>query len=112
MNQSPPPSDNLFLRSYATWRAKSMKLTGRMVLLAVIPLAAIMLLLAVAKVQLNTDIATHADQVGAEMARQIAASVADPLAADDQLSLNIQLAQWKRSPLISHIRLYLSLIHI
>ena len=106
MNQSPPPSDNLFLRSYATWRAKSMKLTGRMVLLAVIPLAAIMLLLAVAKVQLNTDIATHADQVGAEMARQIAASVADPLAADDQLSLNIQLAQWKRSPLISHIRLY------
>lgn len=106
MNQSPPPSDNLFLRSYATWRAKSMKLTGRMILLAVIPLAAIMLLLAFAKVQLNTDIATRADQVGTEMARQIAASVADPLAADDQLSLNIQLAQWKRSPLISHIRLY------
>ncbi|MBL4834261.1 MAG: hypothetical protein JKY26_09870 [Pseudomonas sp.] len=106
MNQPSSPSDNLFLRSYATLRAKGMKLTGRLTLLAVLPLVAIVLLLAIAKLQLNADVAVQADRIGEELARQIAASVADPLAADDQLSLNIQLAQWKRNPLISHVRLY------
>lgn len=106
MNHTPPASDNLFLRLYAAWRTQSMKLTGKLLLLALVPLLAIVLLLGYAKVQLNADVADHADRIGEELARQIAASVADPLAADDQLSLNIQLAQWHRNPLISHVRLY------
>ncbi len=106
MNQTPPASDNLFLRCYAAWRAHSTKLTGRLLLLVLIPLMAIVVLLGIAKVQLHVDVADQADAIGGELARQIAASVADPLAADDQLSLNIQLAQWKRNPLVSHIRLF------
>lgn len=106
MNQTPPASDNLFLRSYAAWRAQSMKLTGKLLLLALVPLAVILLMLGVAKIQLHADTARQVDGVGTELAKQIAASLADSLAADDQLSLNIQLAQWKRNPLISHVRLY------
>lgn len=106
MNQTPPASDNLFLRSYAAWRAQSMKLTGKLLLLALAPLAVILLLLGAAKIQLHADTARQADGVGNELAKQIAASLADSLGADDQLSLNIQLAQWKRNPLISHVRLY------
>lgn len=106
MNQTSPTSDNLFLRSYATWRGQSTKLTGKLLLLALIPLAMIVLLLGVTRIQLHTEVASHADKVGEELARQIAASLADPLAAEDQLSLNIQLAQWDRNPLIRHIRLY------
>lgn len=106
MNQIPPASDNLFLRCHAAWRSHSTKLTGKLLLLAIIPLVAVVALLGVAKIQLHADAARNADAIGAELARQIAASVADPLAADDQLSLNIQLAQWKRNPLISHVRLF------
>jgi hypothetical protein len=106
LNQIPPASDNLFLRSYAAWRAHSVKLTGKLLLMVLIPLAALLLLLGVAKLQLNSEVARQADGAGTELARQIAASLAEPLSADDQLSLNIQLAQWKRNPLISHVRLY------
>ncbi|WP_373186941.1 histidine kinase [Halopseudomonas sp.] len=106
MNQTPPASENLFLRCYAAWRAQSMKLTGKLLLLALLPLVAILLLLGVAKFQLHADVAEQADAIGDELARQVAASVAEPLAADDQLSLNIQLAQWNRSPLIGHVRLF------
>lgn len=106
MNQIPPASDNLFLRSYAAWRAHSVELTGKLLLMVLVPLAALLLLLGVTKLQLNADVARQADGAGTELARQIAASLAEPLSADDQLSLNIQLAQWKRNPLISHVRLY------
>ncbi|GGD00618.1 hypothetical protein [Halopseudomonas salina] len=106
MNQIPPASDNLFLRCHAAWRSHSTKLTGKLLLLTIIPLVAVIVLLGVAKIQLHADAARNADAIGTELARQIAASVADPLAADDQLSLNIQLAQWKRNPLISHVRLF------
>ncbi|QIB52971.1 MULTISPECIES: hypothetical protein [Pseudomonas] len=75
-------------------------------LLVLTPLfGALLLLIWFGQYQLQRDTAAQADAVGAELARQVAASVADPLAADDHLSLNILLAQWNQNPLIAHTSL-------
>ncbi len=96
-------SENLFLRWYASWRDKGLKLRGLLILLAVTPLVALLAaLLWFGQLQMSRDIAAQADAVGMELSRQIAASAADPLAANDNLSLNILLAQWNQNPLIAH----------
>lgn len=103
LNPSSPSSENLFLRWHASWRAKGLKLRGLLILLAVAPLlGALALLLWFGQMQMSRDIAAQADAVGVELSRQIAASAADPLAASDNLSLNILLAQWNQNPLIAH----------
>lgn len=103
LNPSPSTSENLFLRWYASWRDKGVKLRGLLILLAFTPLAAVLAaLLWFGQVQMPRDIAAQADAVGMELSRQIAASAADPLAANDNLSLNILLAQWNQNPLIAH----------
>lgn len=90
--------DNLFLRSYASLKGKSVRLTGTLVLLAVLPLVAVLALsLGLGYVKLKQDIASQTDAVGQELARQVAASVAEPMAANDNLSLNIILAQWTKT---------------
>ncbi|WP_157718095.1 hypothetical protein [Halopseudomonas xinjiangensis] len=107
MNRSSPASDNLFLRSYASLKGKSVRLTGTLVLLAVLPLVAVLALsLGLGYVKLKQDIASQTDAVGQELARQVAASVAEPMAANDNLSLNIILAQWDQNPLIEHAAVY------
>ncbi|WP_335615726.1 hypothetical protein [Halopseudomonas sp.] len=58
------------------------------------------------QVHLQRDIATQADRIGSSLARQIASSAAEPLAAGDNLSLNILLAEWNQNPLIAHVSLY------
>lgn len=105
MNRS-SHSDNVFLRCYAAWRDQSIKLRGSLMLLVLTPLfCALLLLIWFGQYQLQRDTAAQADAVGAELARQVAASVADPLAASDHLSLNILLAQWNQNPLIAHTSL-------
>ncbi|WP_150303075.1 hypothetical protein [Pseudomonas saliphila] len=75
-------------------------------LLVLTPLFGVLLaLIWFGQYQLQRDTAAQADAVGAELARQVAASVADPLAAGDHLSLNILLAQWNQNPLIAHTSL-------
>lgn len=106
MNHTPNSSDNLFLRGHASLRSKHLKLPGALMLLALAPLLLMfVLLLWFSQVQLPRDIATQADQTGSELARQIGTLVADPLAANDTLSLNIILAQWAQSPMIAHTSL-------
>lgn len=106
MNHTPNSSDNLFLRGHASLRNKQLKLPGKLILLALLPLLLMfVLVLWFGQVQLQRDIATQADRTGSELARQIATLVADPLAANDTLSLNIILAQWAQSPLVAHTSL-------
>ncbi|MCO5786529.1 hypothetical protein DHB74_09230 [Pseudomonas sp. G11-1] len=106
MNHTPSSSDNLFLRGHASLRNKRLKLPGTLILLTLVPLLLILVLvLWFGQVQLQRDIATQADRTGSELARQIATLIADPLAANDTLSLNITLAQWTQSPLIAHTSL-------
>ena len=106
MNHTPNSSDNLFLRGHASLRNKQLKLPGKLILLVVLPLVLMfVLVLWFGQVQLQRDIATQADRTGSELARQIATLVADPLAANDTLSLNIILAQWAQSPLVAHTSL-------
>lgn len=66
----------------------------------------LILLLWLGKFQLNQDIAQQADRAGSALARQISASAAEPLAAEDRLSLNMLLAQWAQNPMIAHVSLY------
>jgi len=106
LNPIPPHSDNLFIRCYNHWREKGFGLRSKLTMLAVTPLLLALLGLGLAKQQVHNNIATQADRVGAELARQIASSLADSLAAGDQLSLNLQLAQWSKNPLIAHTRVY------
>ncbi|MEL0167836.1 MAG: hypothetical protein VW877_06865 [Pseudomonadaceae bacterium] len=107
MSRKTPNQDNLFLRCYANVRRHSLTLAGAMPLLVATPLL-LMLVLALwlGKVQLQQDVAQQADRVGSALARQIAASAAEPLAAEDRLSLNILLAQWNQNPMIAHVSLY------
>ena len=106
MKHTPPSSDNLFLRGHASLRSKHLKLPGALIMLALIPLLLMLVLtLWFGKLQLQRDIASQADLTGGELARQIATLVADPLAANDTLSLNIILAQWAQSPLVAHASL-------
>ncbi|SDS65763.1 Uncharacterized membrane protein affecting hemolysin expression [Halopseudomonas litoralis] len=106
MNHTPNSSDNLFLRGHASLRSKHLKLPGALMLLALTPLLLMFLLvLWFGQFQLQRDIATQADQTGSELARQIGTLIADPLAANDTLSLNIILAQWAQSPMVAHISL-------
>ena len=108
MNRSSSPaSDNIFLRSYASLKSKSVRLTGTLVLLAVLPLVAVLAFsLGLGYLNLKRDMATQADAVGRELARQVAVSVADAMADNDNLSLNIILAQWNQNPLIAHAAVY------
>lgn len=107
MNRSTHSADNLFLRSYAALKSKSVRLTGTLVLLTVLPLLAVLALsIGLGYVKLKQDMAEQANAVGQELARQVAASVADPMAANDNLSLNIILAQWDQNPLIAHTAVY------
>lgn len=107
MNPTPPSSDNLFLRSYTAWRQRSLKLTGKLLMLALLPLALLMLWVGLAAfTELKHSSARQADAIGEALARQIAAAVAEPLAANDQLSLNIMLAQWQQNPLIAHTQVF------
>lgn len=106
MNPTQNSSDNLFLRGHASLRKKRLTLPSSLIMLAVLPLLLMfVLVLWFGQFQLQRDIARHADQVGGELARQIASVVADPLAANDTLSLNIILAQWAQNPLIAHASL-------
>lgn len=107
MSHKTPSHDNLFLRCYANLRRRSPTLAGSMPLMVVAPLILILaLILWLGKVQLQQDVAQQADRVGSTLARQIAASAAEPLAAEDRLSLNILLAQWNQNPMIAHASLY------
>ena len=106
MKHTPHSPDNLFLRGHASLRSKHLKLPGALIMLALVPLLLMLLLtLWFGKLQLQRDIASQADLTGGELARQIATLVADPLAANDTLSLNIILAQWAQSPLVAHASL-------
>lgn len=106
MKPTPPPSENLFIRSYASWKQHSVKLTGKLISLAVLPIALLMLWVGILMVSdLQQGTARQANAIGDALAKQIAASVAEPLAANDQLSLNILLAQWRQNPLVAHTRL-------
>ena len=99
-------SDNLFLRGHASLRKKRLTLPVSLTLLTLTPLVLLFVLtLWFGQFQLQRDIAQQADQTGSELARQIATLVADPLAANDSLSLNIILAQWAQNPMIAHASL-------
>ncbi|WP_304639648.1 hypothetical protein [Pseudomonas sp.] len=103
MNRPESHSENLIIRWYAAWRSRGMQLRGQLLLLALLPLLGVFLLtLWLGHWQMQREIARQADAVGLELSRQVAASVADPLAANDTLSLNILLAQWGQNPLIAH----------
>lgn len=107
MSRKTPNQDNLFLRCYANLRRRSLTLAGAMPLMVAAPLLLLLVLaLWLGKVQLQQDVAQQADRVGSALARQIAASAAEPLAAEDRLSLNILLAQWNQNPMIAHVSLY------
>ncbi|WP_321348442.1 histidine kinase [Halopseudomonas oceani] len=107
MSRQTPNHDNLFLRCYANLRRRSLTLAGAMPLMVIAPLLLMLILvLWLGKVQLQQDVAQQADRVGSALARQIAASAAEPLAAEDRLSLNILLAQWNQNPMIAHVSLY------
>lgn len=105
MNSKQNASDNLFLRGHASLRKKRLTLPSVLLMLAVVPLALMFLAVLWLGQGLQRDVARQADQVGSDLARQIAAVVADPLAADDTLSLNIILAHWAQNPLIAHASL-------
>ena len=103
LNSTQNSPDNLFLRGHASLRKKRLTLPASLMLLAIVPLLLMFLLvLWFGQFQLQRDIAQQADAAGSELARQIASLVADPLAADDTLSLNIILAQWAQNPMIAH----------
>ena len=103
MNHTPNSPDNLFLRGHASLRKKRLTLPSLLMLLALAPLLLMfVLVLWFGQFQLQRDIAQQADKTGSELARQIASLVADPLAANDTLSLNIILAQWVQNPIIAH----------
>lgn len=103
MNSTQNSPDNLFLRGHASLRKKRLTLPGSLMLLTLTPLLLMfVLVLWFGQFQLQRDIAQQADQTGNELARQIATLVADPLAANDTLSLNIILAQWAQNPMIAH----------
>ncbi|KAA0694866.1 hypothetical protein DT594_08280 [Halopseudomonas laoshanensis] len=107
MNPTPPPSENLFLRSYGAWRQHSVKLTGKLLMLSILPLALLVLWMGIlAFGELKQSTARQADAIGEALASQIAAAIAEPLAAGDQLSLNIMLAQWQQNPLVAHTRVF------
>lgn len=107
MNPTPPPSENLFLRSYGAWRQHSVKLTGKLLMLSILPLTLLVLWMGIlAFGELKQSTARQADAIGEALASQIAAAVAEPLAAGDQLSLNIMLAQWQQNPLVAHTRVF------
>ena len=107
MSRPTSTSDNLFLRCYANLRRRSLTLAGALPLMVLAPmLLMLILLLWLGKVQLNQDIAQQADRTGSALARQISASAAEPLAAEDRLSLNMLLAQWAQNPMIAHVSLY------
>lgn len=107
MSRSSPPQDNLFLRSYTQFRQGCSKFRYAIPLLVLLPLIALLLLtLWFGKVELQRDIGAQADRIGAALARQIASTAGEPLAAGDNLSLNILLAEWKQNPLIAHVSLY------
>ena len=106
MNSKQNATDNLFLRGHASLRKTRLTLPSILLMLAVVPLALTFLaVLWFGQLQLQRDIARQADQVGSELARQIASVVADPLAAEDTLSLNIVLAHWAQNPMIAHASL-------
>lgn len=103
LNRPEPNSENLIIRWYAASRSRGLRLRGQLLLLALLPLlGALLMTLWLGHWQMQRDIARQADAVGLELSRQVAASVADPLAANDTLSLNILLAQWGQNPLIAH----------
>ncbi|UJJ30835.1 histidine kinase [Halopseudomonas maritima] len=107
MSRPTTPPDNLFLRCYANLRRRSLTLAGALPLMVLGPmLLMLILLLWLGKFQLSQDIAQQADRAGSALARQISASVAEPLAAEDRLSLNMLLAQWAQNPMIAHVSLY------
>ena len=106
MNSTQKSPDNLFLRGHASLRKKRLTLPASLTLLALTPLLVLFVLtLWFGQFQLQRDIAHQADQTGSELARQIAVLVADPLAANDPLSVNIILAQWAQNPMIAHASL-------
>lgn len=106
LNHTPNSSDNLFLRGHASLRKKRLTLPSMLMLLTLVPLLLMfVLVLWFGQFQLQRDIARQADQAGSELARQIASLVADPLAANDTLSLNIILAQWVQNPMIAQASL-------
>ncbi|HDY99796.1 MAG TPA: hypothetical protein ENH72_15110 [Pseudomonas sabulinigri] len=107
MSRSSPTQDNLFLRSYTQFRRRCSNFRYAVPLLVLLPLLALLLLtLWFGKVELQRDIGVQADRVGTALARQIASTAAEPLAAGDNLSLNILLAEWNQNPLIAHVSLY------
>ena len=107
MSRSSPTQDNLFLRSYTQFRRRCSNFRYAVPLLVLLPLLALLLLtLWFGKVELQRDIGVQADRVGSALARQIASTAAEPLAAGDNLSLNILLAEWNQNPLIAHVSLY------
>ena len=107
LSRSSPTPDNLFLRSYTQIRQRCSKFRCAVPLLVLLPLlSALLLTLWFSQVQLQRDIANQADRVGAALARQIASTATEPLAAGDNLSLNILLAEWNQNPLIAHVSLY------
>ncbi|TVP89682.1 MAG: histidine kinase [Pseudomonadaceae bacterium] len=101
-----PSSDNLFLRGWANLRAGRVSLRSRLLLLSLLPALIIWLSALSLQASWHAETAKQADDIGHELSRQIANSLLDPLLADDQLSLNLQLAQWRQNPLIAHARLY------
>src|SRR5690606_35248627 len=106
LNSKQNATDNLFLRGHASLRKTRLTLPSILLMLAVVPLALTFLaVLWFGQLQLQRDIARQADSVGSELARQIASVVADPLAAEDTLSLNIILAHWAQNPMIAHASL-------
>lgn len=105
-NHNSNSPDNLFLRGHASLRHKRPRLFGTLALLCLGPLFVLLLvLLWLGVFQLKQDVAVQADNTGTELTRQLASLVAEPLAANDTLSMNIILAQWVQNPLIAHASL-------
>ncbi|MCL5042592.1 MAG: hypothetical protein M1440_09075 [Gammaproteobacteria bacterium] len=104
MNRSSP--DNLFLRAWVNLRAGRLSLRSRFLLLSLLPALVIWLSALGLQASWHSETAKQANEIGHELSRQIANSLLDPLLADDQLSLNLQLAQWRQNPLIAYARLY------
>lgn len=99
-------SDNLFLSAWASLRAGRLSLRSRLLLLALLPVASIWASALLLQLNWQYDSARQANEIGHELSRQIANSLLEPLQAEDQLSLNLQLSQWRQNPLIAHARLY------
>lgn len=104
MSRSSP--DNLFLRAWANLRAGRLSLRSRFLLLSLLPALVIWLSALGLQASWHSETAKQANEIGHELSRQIANSLLEPLLADDQLSLNLQLAQWRQNPLIAYARLY------